>query len=84
LLEAEGLSSDVSKGVLVDRRHGDDGGKKARSCLVHVLEQLDHRCLLKIVQDQNGSHNIVKGVRKRSNNGHDSQLIIEVVESKGR
>jgi hypothetical protein len=49
--------------------------------LVHVSERLDHRLLVKLVQDRDGPHNIIKGVGKRSNDGHDSQLIIEVGES---
>jgi hypothetical protein len=49
LLEAEGLSSDVSKGVLVDRRHRDDGGKKARSCmslLIHPMMRWKMRAMM--------------------------------------
>jgi hypothetical protein len=45
---------------------------------------LDHRWLVKLVQDGDGPHNVVKGVGKRSDDGHNSQLIIEVVQGEGR
>ena len=51
--------------------------------MVHVSERLDHRLLVKLVQDRDGLYHIVKGVGDRSDDGHDSQLIIEVVEGEG-
>jgi hypothetical protein len=44
---------------------------------------LDHRLLVKLVQDRDGPDNVIKGVGERPNDGHDSQLIIEIGESEG-
>jgi hypothetical protein len=44
---------------------------------------LDDRWLVKLVEDGDGPHNVIKGVGERSNDGHDSQLIIEIVEGEG-
>jgi hypothetical protein len=52
--------------------------------LVHVPERLDDRLLVKLVQDRNGAHNVVKRVWERPDDGHNSQLIIQVVLSEGR
>jgi hypothetical protein len=51
--------------------------------LVHVSKHLDHRLLVKLVQDRDSVHNIIKGVGKHSDDGHDSQFIIEVVHGEG-
>ena len=47
------------------------GGRgQVRACMVHVAKRLDHRLLVKLVQDWNGVYNVVKGVWKRPDDGH--------------
>ena len=36
-------------------------------------------CLSNFVQDRNSAYNVVKGLWERPDDGHDSQLVIEVV-----
>jgi hypothetical protein len=46
--------------------------RQIATCLVHVSKHLDDRLLLKLVQDRDGTYNIVKGVEKCSDDSHDS------------
>ena len=44
---------------------------------------MDDGWLVNLVKNRDGPHNVIKGVGEHSNDGHDSQLIIEIVEGEG-